>query len=165
VGLLVDTADYLTWNEQVVLSVRRHEWVLVRPTAETVTVFLVALLLSPTSGSSALSNLLALIAVGFLLRLGWRALQWWNERIVVTDRRIFEVSGVAVRRVDSMPLRKVTDFAYRRSLLGRIMGFGEFVVESAGQDQRLGRITYLPNPDGFYRTVTWLVFGETPSHS
>ncbi|HWL65097.1 MAG TPA: PH domain-containing protein, partial [Actinomycetota bacterium] len=91
--------------------------------------------------------------------LAWRMWEWRADRIVVTDRRIFEVSGVLTRKVASMPLVKMTDITYRRSVLGRLLGYGELIVETAGQDQSLNRITHLPHPDDFYRTITWLVTG------
>ena len=72
---------------------------------------------------------------------------------------IFEVSGLLSRKVASMPLTRVTDMTYRRSLLGRLLGYGDLIVESAGQDQALTTINFLPNPDEFYRTVTALVGG------
>ena len=75
----------------------------------------------------------------------------------MTDRRIFEVSGLVTRKVASMPLSKMTDMTYRRPILGRILGYGELHVESAGQDQALSRLDHLPNPDEFYRTITYLV--------
>jgi membrane protein YdbS with pleckstrin-like domain len=89
----------------------------------------------------------------------WKLWQWRADRIVVTDRRIFEVSGVLTRKVASMPLAKMTDITYRRSILGRLFGYGELIVETAGQDQSLHRIGHLPRPDDFYRTITWLVTG------
>jgi hypothetical protein len=62
-----------------------------------------------------------------------------------------------------MPLTRVTDMTYQRSLLGRILGYGDLIVESAGQDQALSRIEHLPRPDDFYRTITSLVTAGIPS--
>ena len=81
------------------------------------------------------------------------------DRIVVTDRRIFEVSGILTRKVASMPLAKLTDITYRRSLLCRLFVYGELIVETAGQEQSLQHITHLPRPDDVYRTIAWLVTG------
>jgi hypothetical protein len=58
-----------------------------------------------------------------------------------------------------MPLSKVTDMTYERTLFGRILGYGVFVMESAGQDQALSRIGYLPSPDVLYHDVSALLFG------
>ncbi len=56
-----------------------------------------------------------------------------------------------------MPLGKLTDVTYRRSIAGRLFGYGDLIVESAGQDQALSHIDHLPHPDDFYRTVTTLI--------
>jgi hypothetical protein len=42
---------------------------------------------------------------------------------------------------------------------GQILGYGVFIVESAGQDQALSRIAYLPHPDELYQQVSTLLFG------
>ena len=46
-----------------------------------------------------------------------------------------------------MPLIKVTDMSYNRSVPGRILGYGRFVMESAGQDQALREVNWVPDPD------------------
>lgn len=159
-GLLPDEERYLTWGEDVVLSVHLHASALIRPVAEAVLVVAVGFWFA-TIGVPVLDVLAVVAFAGALLRLAWTVAAWAAERIVLTDRRIFKLGGLLSRRVDSMPLRRVTDFSYRRSPLGMVLGYGTFVVETAGQEQALSRIEHLPNPDGFYRTVAWLVFGDT----
>jgi uncharacterized membrane protein YdbT with pleckstrin-like domain len=117
---------------------------------------------SPDDGADFLDTVVGLVAIFFALRLGFKALLWWVDRIVVTDQRIFEVSGVLTRRVASMPLEKVTDMTYRRTVWGRLIGFGDLIVETAGQRQAMDNIAYLPHPDDFYRTVTSLVTTHIP---
>ena len=51
------------------------------------------------------------------------------------------------------PLTKVTDMSFRRSSLGRVLGYGEFVLESAGQDQALRVVDHLPCPEQLYLEV------------
>ncbi len=57
-----------------------------------------------------------------------------------------------------MPLTRVTDMSFRRSALGRLLGYGEFIVESAGQEQALRTINFLPYPEQLYLEVCGLVF-------
>jgi membrane protein YdbS with pleckstrin-like domain len=118
---------------------------------------------SPSEGSDRIDLVLGIAALIVAARFGWRVWQWHSDRIVVTDQRIFEVSGILTRRVASMPLTRVTDMTYQRSLLGRILGYGDLIIESAGQDQALSRIEHLPRPDDFYRTITSLVTAGIPS--
>ncbi len=101
--------------------------------------------------------LLSLVAVGWLV---FRVVDWAVERLVLTDQRILLLSGVLTRKVGMMPLPKVTDMTYERSVLGRLTGYGTFVMESAGQDQALHRVAYIPAPDVLYLEVADLLFGS-----
>lgn len=152
---------YLAADEHVVLQARRHVAVLARPAlaafgAIALAVF-VGVIVSPGDGADFLDTVGGLFALWFLLRFMWRGWEWWVDRIFVTEKRIFEVSGLLTRKVASMPLGNLTDMTYQRSLWGRIFGYGELIVETAGQAQALSRIAYLSNPDAFYRAVTELV--------
>src|SRR5690348_17712011 len=72
----------------------------------------------------------------FLYRVAARQATYFT----VTDKRMILVSGLVVRKVAMMPLAKVTDMSFQRSALGRLLGYGEFVVESAGKKQALRTI-------------------------
>jgi hypothetical protein len=113
--------------------------------------------ISPSRGDDVIDTVLGLIALGFFLRFAWTVLQWWVTRIIVTDRRILEVSGLISRRVASMPLPQVTDTTYHRSILGRMLGYGDLVVESPGAHPGLSHIDHVPRPDDFYRIVMSLM--------
>lgn len=158
---------YLSHDERVVLEVRRHVIVLAGPAAAAAIAVLVAgtigWIASPLEGAAWLDRLVGFAALLVAARFGWKLWQWWVDRIVVTDQRIFEISGVLTRKVASMPLTRVTDMTYRRSIGGRLFGYGDLIVESAGQDQALSHIERLPDPDRFYRTITSLVTAGLPS--
>jgi uncharacterized membrane protein YdbT with pleckstrin-like domain len=100
---------------------------------------------------------LALVAV---LRFTILTILWWIERIVITDKRVMLAQGLVVHKIAMMPLGKVTDLTFERSLGGRMMGYGTIIVESAGQIQALNRIDYLPRPEEVYEALSELVFGE-----
>ena len=154
---------YLAQDEEIVLTVHRHGSVLLRPLMSAVLMIVfaavVGFLTSPSEGGDLVDTIAGVVALLFFLRLLWRVWEWRADRVVVTDRRIFEVSGLLSRKVASMPLAKMTDITYHRSLLGRLLGYGELIVETAGQEQALHRLDHLPKPDDFYRTITWLVTG------
>lgn len=152
---------YLAVDERRVLETRRHPVVLAPPAAKLLVALALATVVgfvtSPNQTSDLIDLVAGLVAVFFALRFGWAVWQWWVDRIVVTDQRIFEVSGVLTRKVASMPVGGVIDMTYRRTVMGRLLGYGDLVLESAGQDQALSSIEKLPHPDDFYRTVTSLV--------
>ena len=82
---------------------------------------------------------------------------WQATYFAVTEVRMVLVSGFMVRKVAMMPLARVTDMSFRRSALGRLLGYGEFIVESAGEEQALRKIDFLPYPEQLYLEVCGLV--------
>ena len=155
-----DHDKYLIPSERAVVVTRRHWASLTKVTVGCAAVFLVALLIVLHLSEQ---QFFAVIGVlGLLVSLAWFAFNWWfwaTEEFVITDKRVLIVNGVITRRVGIMPLTKVTDLTYERSVLGRLLGYGVFVMESAGQHQAMSRIEYLPKPDRLYHEVSTLLFG------
>jgi hypothetical protein len=115
------------------------------------------LLLDPENRVTASVGLLLL--VGALGYLALRGGEWWMRRFIVTNRRVLLITGIVVRTVALLPLRRITDLTYKETLLGQLLGYGTFRFESAGQQQALSEITYLPRADVLYRDVSDLLFG------
>ena len=159
---------YLGEAEEPVLEVRHHPLTLMRPAlvalGALIAASFVGAITSWEDGDDLIDTTVGLIAIFFVLRLVWKVVMWWYDRIVVTDQRIVEVSGVLTRKVASMPLEKVTDMTYRRSIGGRLFGYGDLLLETAGQKQAMDEIVYLPKPDDFYRTVTSLASAHEAPH-
>lgn len=103
------------------------------------------------------------VAGGLFLRLTLRTVRWyWFRRVVITDRRVIEVDGLFGSRIATMPLARVTDAVLHRSPLAEILGYGEFRVESAGQNQALARINFLDDPDRFHLLMVQMAAHEQP---
>lgn len=155
--------SYLLPRESLEVAVRRHWSVLVRPgirLGALAAVLLVVLVRTPADSSLVGVLLLALAVV--LLVFGWHWVGWWTDRFVVTDKRVMLVTGVLTHRVAIMPLAKVTDMTYENSLPGRVLGYGAFIMESAGQDQALHRIDHVAHPDWIYQRMSNLIFPSRP---
>jgi hypothetical protein len=50
--------------------------------------------------------------------------------------------------------------SFQRTTIGRILGYGEFIVESAGQDQALRNVRFIPYPEQLYLEVCGLIFKD-----
>jgi membrane protein YdbS with pleckstrin-like domain len=83
----------------------------------------------------------------------WRVADWYFDRFILTNKRVMVVSGIFTRNVAMMPLLRVTDMKYVQSPLGRVLSYGNFELESAGQDQALRNIKNLPNPNELYLRI------------
>jgi membrane protein YdbS with pleckstrin-like domain len=83
----------------------------------------------------------------------WDVAEWYYDRFILTNKRVMLVEGIISRKVAMLPLNRVTDMKYTQSPLGRILGYGVFEIESAGQDQALNKVSNLPNPTDLYLQV------------
>jgi membrane protein YdbS with pleckstrin-like domain len=159
---------YLASQERLVMMVRLHWAVLLRIFLETAGAVVLALGVNVafiTQGIKAglITTLLWYLALFMILRMLWRLADWHFDHLMITNKRLLKVSGIIYRKVQTMPLSKITDLTYNRDPLGKLLGYGEFVVESAGQDQALSNIKYLPRPDRLYITLCDMTFGDAPS--
>ncbi|KAA2264081.1 PH domain-containing protein [Solihabitans fulvus] len=157
-----DPDEYLLGTERRVIRVRRHWacllWDLFEAAALLAGAVMISYLLPASVGI--IQNILWYAALFVLLRLAYFVVEWWVERLVVTDKRFMITSGVFTTKVAMMPVTKVTDLTYERHVVGRMLGYGTLIVESAGQIQALNRIDYLPNPEEVYDAISELVFGD-----
>jgi uncharacterized membrane protein YdbT with pleckstrin-like domain len=153
---------YLLPREERVATVRRHPAVLLVPSAQAVGGLLAAFILSATllRGHSVLIWIVWGLWGLLMARLIWEAVNWAVDYFVITSERILLTSGVFTRSVAMMPLSKVTDMSFHRTFAGRLLGYGEFVVESAGQDQALRSIDHIPYPEQLYRVVCGRIFKD-----
>src|SRR6266545_7010758 len=88
-----------------------------------------------------------------IIWVAWKVADWWFDRFILTNKRVMVVSGIFTRNVAMMPLLRVTDMKYVQSPLGRLLSYGHFELESAGQDQALRNIKNLPNPNELYLRI------------
>lgn len=154
---------HLLPHERQVITVRFHPAVLIRPVAEVLGGLAIAGLLSTTVAHGN-GTVMLVIWVAWLLLVGrllYKIYEWLEDYFVVTSQRLLLATGVFTRTVNMMPLGKVTDMSFKRSAMGRLLGYGEFVVESAGQDQALRRVDHLPYPEQLYLEVCGLIFKDS----
>ena len=102
-----------------------------------------------TSGLTILV-LVWIVIMGWVL---WDVAEWYYDRFILTNKRVMLIEGIISRQVAMMPLARVTDMKYTQSALGRVLGYGTFELESAGQEQALRNVPNLPNPTDLYLQV------------
>ena len=153
--------EYLLPTERRVIRVRQHWAVMASNLAQT-GVFLLIMVALKTylPANVVVHNLTFYLSLGAVVRFTVQTILWWIERIVITDKRVMRSEGFINHKVGMMPLTKVTDLSFDRSLGGRMLGYGTLMVESAGQDQAFREIDYIPRPEEVYEALSELVFGE-----
>ena len=147
-----------------VITVRKHPAILIPPIAEAVGGLVAAFLLSATllRTNAPLRDVVWIGWIALALNLVWKAVNWAVDYFVVTSQRIMLTSGLFTRKVGMMPLGKVTDMSFQRSFGGQLLGYGEFIIESAGQDQALRTIDHIPYPEQLYLEVCEMLWPPTP---
>jgi uncharacterized membrane protein YdbT with pleckstrin-like domain len=141
-------------------TVRMHPAVLLGVGSQALGGLLLAGLLSATVVNGNHGFLLAIwiLWAVLLLRLIWKAVNWAVDYFVITTERLLLTTGLLTRKVAMMPLTKVTDMSFQRSFGGRLLGYGELIVESAGQNQALDHVPYIPYPEQLYLLVCGMLF-------
>lgn len=166
--------DTLGDGEEVVLHMHTHGKALIWPVAALIVL------------SAALGVGIALlppstqpwgtwVAIGvFVVLVVWLVLipflKWVTSTYTVTDRRIITRRGILNKTGHDLPLRRINNVNYERSLTDRILGCGTLVLETAaGQPlvlhdlPRVERVHVLINNLLFRRGEDHLEGGE-PSH-
>jgi uncharacterized membrane protein YdbT with pleckstrin-like domain len=128
----------LSEDEEVILDLRPHWWTLVVPALVTLLVTVavgVAWALTP-AGSLQASLRLAVGLAGLLvlavLVLG-RVLRWLTTHFVLTTERLIFRSGVVAKFGREIPLERINDATFTQSLFERVIGIGDLLIESAGE--------------------------------
>jgi uncharacterized membrane protein YdbT with pleckstrin-like domain len=154
---------FLLPHERQVITVHQHPAVLIRVIFEVLVGLAIAGWLTvAVAKNNGTAVLIIWILWGLVfLQLVIRVIEWVETYFVVTSQRFILATGLVTRQVKMMPLAKVTDMTFERSATGRILGYGEFILESAGQNQALERIKHLPYPEQLYLEVCGLIFKDT----
>lgn len=92
-----------------------------------------------------LTQFLFLVSVGTVVVAVVRAYIEWRDVLILTNWRVVRSSGLFTTRVATMPINRILDMTMTRPFLGRILGYGHFVFESAAQEQGLREIKFVPN--------------------
>lgn len=76
----------------------------------------------------------------------WKIAVWTHVNLVLTDHRLIYRGGVVARKSREIPLSQINDVSFVESIIGRVFGIGDLVVEPAGE-QGLVPFILLRRPD------------------
>lgn len=103
----------------------------------------------PLIGVGVLTLLVALIPLGYVVQI---ILDWINERYIITNRRVMEVTGIINKHVRDSALEKVNDVDMTQSIVGRLLRYGTVQIIT-GSDIGLNRFQRIANPVRFKRVM------------
>jgi len=61
-------------------------------------------------------------------------LRWRTTHFVLTTRRVLVREGILSRSGIDIPINRINTVQFRHSLIGRILGFGTLIIESAAEE-------------------------------
>lgn len=152
---------YLAPGEQIAYVCRRHPVVLAKPLALWLLTILglgaISFIVTQGDPIPVVDTIALGVGVAVTLYLGFRYIQWWKDRYVMTDQRVLLIEGIFAIKVSAVSLSRVTETSFARSVWGRMLGYGDLKLDSAGEQLGLATLRYLPKPDALYRLVTSLL--------
>jgi uncharacterized membrane protein YdbT with pleckstrin-like domain len=123
----------LNEDEEVVLDLRPHWWFLAGPSLALVLAIAAAIYVATrTDRGWALIPLLVLVLVALVWLLA-RIARWATTNLVVTSDRLIVRTGVIAKRGREIPLERINDITVTQSLLERMLGAGDLMIESGGE--------------------------------
>lgn len=142
----------LTDDEEIVRQFRPHWRVLLPPL-----IWAMLLLAAAGVAFAALPDpwpwyALAAVTVLWLLLASRAVLTYWFTLYVLTTERIIVRSGMIARNGSEIPLEKVTNVLFSQSVVERLLGYGDVLLESAGA-QGQSRLADIPDPEHFQSQV------------
>ncbi len=143
-------------HDEVIVDVVEHHWAAYAvPILEVVVA--VALLGLVFFGPASFSMAPLAVAGALIAHAFWGTLVVSRDRFVITNLRVFRISGVLAQKRAIMPMMRILDITVQQPLLGRLCGYGHFTFESAAQEQGLRDIRFVGRPDERDKTIQRLV--------
>ena len=146
-------------NERPTVAVRFHPVVVVVPLVVASGGLIAAVVLSVQGLSArALEITWSIWGLAFLYGV-LRALDWLSSYYVMTRDRIILVKGGIRSDVATLPVSAVALLRFRRSAPGKLLGYGQLILQGTGGWGRL-RVSFLPYPEQLYLELVDLLFPE-----
>jgi len=145
-------------NEELVLDLRPHWIALVGPIAVAALVvvgWILVLVYAPDEGSGR-TAVLAIAAVAGVVILLWYPVRavvaWATSNFAITSDRIIHREGFIAKRTMEIPLEAINDVRFQQSILERMVGAGDLVIQSASE---FGRNVFanIRSPESVQRTI------------
>jgi uncharacterized membrane protein YdbT with pleckstrin-like domain len=151
-------------DEHVVIHTRTHAKALILPVLALIVVAAavgIGVALVPDSVRPV--GQLAIAVVGLVLVIWWTLipfLRWRTTTYTVTNRRLITRRGILNKIGKDMPLMRINDVSYERTLLDRILGCGTLYVQTAAEGGTI-ELDDVPDVERVHLEMTELLFGAT----
>lgn len=143
-------------HEEVAVDLHPHWWYFAKPVAAIVGAIAVGILYLVIGGEGTFRKIVGYLAlillVAAIVLLVMRYLRWATTNFVITSDRLIFRSGVVAKSGIEIPLERVNTVHFNQSVFERMVGAGDLVIESGGEDGQQ-RFTDIRNPDRVQREI------------
>lgn len=152
--------ELLGQGEAEVLHLRTHAKALIAPAAALLLIAVVtglAFAYLPVATMPWIGWVIAAVAV--VLIFAWALLpfmRWWSTTYTFTDRRIITRTGIINKSGHDLPLTRINNVAYERSLVDRMFGCGTLQLTTAADEPVV--LEDIPDVERVHVVMTELLF-------
>jgi uncharacterized membrane protein YdbT with pleckstrin-like domain len=154
-------------HEKVIFDLKPH-WIAVLPSVLWTIALLVVLFLGyravdgivdgDASGGKMVVGIIVTIAWFFLALLPF--LRWQFTMFVLTSDRLITRTGIIAKHSKEIPLERINDVTFSQSIIERLVGAGDLMMESAGERGQT-KISNVRRPE----QVQLMIYKETEENS
>lgn len=149
--------ERLLTDDEVVLRELHPHWRVLIPAGLWTVLALAALVVANRQEPLGLDGTVQLlvdvvIVAVWLATAGAGVVRWWFTQYVLTTERIIVRIGMVARTGTEIPLERINNVLFSQSVLERLLGFGDVLIESAGA-QGQSRLRDVPDPEAFQSEV------------
>ena len=105
---------------------------------------------------------LVVAGIGLVLFL-WMVLapwlRWWTTTYTITNQRLITRAGILNKVGKDLPLNRVHEVSYQRSLIDRLLGCGTLNVQTAAEDGSMV-LSDVPDVERVHATMTELLLAD-----
>jgi len=124
--------DLLNPGETIVISTRTHPKALILPILALVVLLAVGVFVQVAIDERIVSLVVwIIVAVGVVWFVLRPFLIWLTATYAITTRRLITRHGVITRRGHDIPLTRISDVAYEKDLIDRLLGCGTLIISDA----------------------------------
>jgi uncharacterized membrane protein YdbT with pleckstrin-like domain len=150
----------LNANETIALDMHPHWWYFAEPASALVLVIVLGILQAAKGPEGDTGDVIRLVLIGLLIVTAlWvvgRYLKWITTNFVMTSQRLIFRQGVIAKSGIEIPLERVNNVNFNQSVFERILGAGDLLIESGGEDGQQ-RFTDIRNPSKVQNLLSSLV--------
>ena len=124
--------NLLNEGESIVVDTRTHPKALLLPILALVVLLAIGVFVQQVVDKTIVTEVVwVIVLIGVLWFVARPVLIWLTATYTITTRRLITRHGVITRRGHDIPLTRVSDVAYEKDLIDRLLGCGTLVISDA----------------------------------